>query len=173
MKIKIGKHEEEIDNDEAKLVLFYKGHGMECERLDVLGDDVIEIDCARTLEYAEKYITMEEQIAFFHKSSMHKKCFDILWNSGFAENEPNKQTKPPRDLAEFKQSGSGMKHSIVLIMLLIHAYALMAMGVKKKVYLRNHPESHLHPAIQANLASLLIKFAMDGWRSKQSEFDLE
>ena len=73
------------------------------------------------------------------------------------------------DLADFRSSGSGMRHSIVLIMLLISAHARLKPG--GKVFLRNHPESHLHPAIQANLADLLIKFAVTGFQSKQDEFD--
>ena len=173
MKIAInpGNEVHDLDNEEAKIVLMYKGHGMECQKIDLL-DDHIEIDCARTLEYAHKYITMEEQIDLFNRSSIHRKCFDILWNGGFATGDPNKQQEPPKDLAEFKQSGSGMQHSIVLIMLMINAFA-RAQLTGQKVYLRNHPESHLHPAVQANLADLVIKFTITGFQSKQDEFDFE
>ena len=168
MKVKLANDIHEIDNDEAKIVLFYKGHGMECHKLDLL-DEHIEIDCGRTLEYAQKYINSEEQIDLFNKSSIHRKCFDILWNN---KTGTDSKLEPPIDLGDFKSSGSGMQHTIVLIMLMINAFAVARM-TGKKVYLRNHPESHLHPAIQSNLADLLIKFAITGFQSKQGEFEFE
>jgi hypothetical protein len=127
---------------------------------------ILAIDCGRTLEYAQKFINSEAQIALFRNSSIHRRCFDIIWNN---KTGTNSKLDPPMDLQDFKSSGSGLQHTIVLIMLMINAFATAHM-TGKKVYLRNHPESHLHPAIQANLADLLVKFAVTGFSTKQSEF---
>lgn len=165
MKVKLANDILEFENEEASIVLLYKGHGMECQKLDLL-DEHIEIDCGRTLEYAQKFINSEAQIALFRNSSLHRRCFDIIWNN---KTGTNSKLDPPTDLQDFKSSGSGMQHTIVLIMLMINAFASAHM-TGKKVYLRNHPESHLHPCIQANLADLLVKFAVTGFPTKQSEF---
>ena len=165
MKVKIRQKTHDIDNDQARLVLMYKGHGMECENINLL-DDHVRVDCGRTLEYAYKYIDSDEHLEIFYKSSLHRKCFDLIWNN---ETGTNLGMEPPKDLASFKSEGSGMQHSIVLILLLVNAFAVAA-ATDKKVYLVNHPESHLHPAIQANLTDLLVKFCVSGFVSKQEEF---
>jgi hypothetical protein len=165
MKVQIREKIHDIDNDRAKLVLMYKGHGMECEKVNLLDEHVV-VDCGRTLEYAYKHVDSDEHMAIFRKSSLHRKCFDLIWNN---ERGTNLGLEPPEDLGSFKSEGSGMQHSIVLIFLMVNAFAV-AHATGKKVYLVNHPESHLHPGIQANLADLLIKFSVTGFSTKQDEF---
>ena len=167
MKVKIGKKQNGEDHvedlHESKLNLIYKGHGLECTPVELLDDHVV-VDCALTLEYARKYITMDEQVTLFRTSSIHRRLFDLVFNN---ETGTNLNLEPPVDLFDFRAAGSGVQHVMVLIMMMIHACATQKL-TGKKIYLKNHPEAYLHPAIQANLSDMFIKL-MNGFRNKQEE----